>query len=52
MKYNLEHIEESVSKRYKKKDKRKPTMRVSGKSVISLHHIIVRKTHKLDTKKH
>lgn len=55
MKYNnFEDIEQSISRKYKKSDKRKnPKMKVSGKSVISLHHIIARKTHKLDaTKKH
>lgn len=40
MKYNLDHIEEAVSKKYKKKDKRKPKMKVSGKSVLKLKRII------------
>jgi len=43
MKYNLEHIEETVSKKYKKQDKRKPKMKVSGKSVLKLKRIIEKK---------
>lgn len=46
MKYNIDHIEEAVSKKYKKQDKRKPKMKVSGKSVIALKRIIVKKSDK------
>jgi len=44
MKYNnLEKLESGVLKKYRKKDKRKPKMKVSGKSVLKLQKIIVGK---------
>jgi len=37
---NIEKLEKEVLKKYHKKDKQKPKMKVSGKSVLKLQRII------------
>jgi len=45
MKDNLEHIEEKIRKKSKEREKKKrPKMKVSGKSVFRLQRIIKRKS--------
>jgi len=40
---NIEKLEKEVLKKYHKKDKQKPKMKVSGKSVLILKKIMDRK---------
>ena len=43
MKHNIDSMEENVLKKYKKKDNKKPKMKVSGKSVFALKKVIGKK---------